>query len=124
MNNTFLQVALGGALGSVARHGVNLLALRLQPGLPLGTVFVNVAGSFAMGLIAAWVTLRLGQHHAPFLMTGILSGFTTFSAFSLDAVVLWERGQQALALGYVIGTVLLALVAIAAGLVIGRAVLA
>lgn len=124
MNNTFMQVALGGAIGSVARHAVNLLALRLQPGLPLGTVFVNVTGSFAMGLVAAWVGLRGGQHLAPFLMTGILGGFTTFSAFSLDTIALWERGQQGLALGYVLVSVALSLVAIVAGLMIGRAVLA
>lgn len=124
MNNTFLQVALGGAMGSVARHGINLLALRIQPGLPLGTVFVNVTGSFVMGLVAAWVWLRAGQHLAPFLMTGILGGFTTFSAFSLDTVALWERGQQGLAVTYVLGSVLLSLAAIIAGLMIGRAVLA
>lgn len=124
MNNTFLQVALGGAIGSVARHGVNLLALRAQPGLPLGTVFVNVTGSFVMGLVAAWVSVRGGQHLTPFLMTGVLGGFTTFSAFSLDTIALWERGQQGLAIGYVLGSVLLSLVAMTAGLLIGRAVLA
>lgn len=115
----FLQVALGGAIGSAARYGVTLAAARMT-GLPLGTLAVNVAGSFLMGLLAATLALRGNQHLAPFLLTGILGGFTTFSAFSLDTLTLWERGEAGLALAYVFGSVLLSLLAIIAGLAIGR----
>ncbi|WP_294926043.1 fluoride efflux transporter CrcB [uncultured Paracoccus sp.] len=115
----FLQVALGGAIGSAARYGVTLAAARMT-GLPLGTLAVNVAGSFLMGLLAAILALRGNQHLAPLLLTGILGGFTTFSAFSLDTLTLWERGEAGLALAYVFGSVLLSLLAIIAGLAIGR----
>ena len=124
MNNTFLHVALGGAIGSVARYGVNIMTTRLAPGLPWGTLTVNILGSLIMGLVAAWFALRGGQHLAPFLMTGVLGGFTTFSAFSLDTLTLWERGDQMLALGYVFGSVMLSLAAIALGLSAGRTLLA
>ena len=89
MKHTFLQVALGGALGSMARYGVNILAGRVT-GLPLGTLTVNIAGCFAMGLLASVLALRGGQHLAPLLLTGVLGGFTTFSAFSLDTLTLWS----------------------------------
>ena len=115
----FLQVALGGAIGSAARYGVTLAAARMT-GLPLGTLAVNVAGSFLMGLLAAILALRGNQHLAPLMLTGILGGFTTFSAFSLDTLTLWERGEAGLALAYVFGSVLLSLLAIIAGLAIGR----
>lgn len=116
------QVALGGALGSVMRFGVTLWAARLAPGLPWGTFAVNITGSFAMGLLASALALRGGQVAAPFLLTGLLGGFTTFSAFSLDSLALWERGQFPLAAGYVLGSVLLSLVAVLAGLTLGRGV--
>lgn len=119
MTLAFLQVALGGAIGSAARYGVTLAAARMT-GLPLGTLAVNVAGSFLMGLLAAILALRGNQHLAPLLLTGILGGFTTFSAFSLDTLTLWERGEAGLALAYVFGSVLLSLLAIIAGLAIGR----
>lgn len=115
----FIQVALGGAIGSAARYGVTLAAARMTA-LPLGTLAVNVAGSFLMGFFAAALALRGNQHLAPLLLTGILGGFTTFSAFSLDTLTLWERGEAGLALAYVFGSVLLSLLAIIAGLAIGR----
>lgn len=121
--NNFLQVALGGAVGSAARYGVNILAGRLTA-LPLGTLLVNVTGCFAMGLLAAWLALRGGQHLAPLLLTGVLGGFTTFSAFALDTLSLWERGAQATALAYVAGSVIISLAAVTAGLAVGRGVLA
>lgn len=121
--NNFLQVALGGAVGSAARYGVIILAGRLTA-LPLGTLLVNVTGCFAMGLLAAWLALRGGQHLAPLLLTGVLGGFTTFSAFALDTLSLWERGEQATALAYVAGSVIISLAAVTAGLAIGRGVLA
>lgn len=116
--NAYLQVALGGAIGSVARFG--LVRAMPGPGFPAGTVLVNVAGSLAMGLLAALVASRGGLAWAPFLMTGILGGFTTFSAFSLDALALWDRGPGALAVAYVAGSVILSLAAAALGLAIGR----
>jgi len=121
MSATLLLVALGGALGAVARYLTGLAALRLiGPGFPWGTLAVNVAGSFAMGLLAVtlahWGQTRL----APLLMTGFLGGFTTFSAFSLDALTLWERGDALAAAAYVAASVILSLAALAAGLTLAR----
>ena len=122
---TLLQVALGGALGASARYGVNVAAMRaLGPGFPAGTMAVNVAGSFAMGALAVTLALKGGTRAAPFLLTGVLGGFTTFSAFSLDAVTLWDRGQGAAAVAYVAGSVALALAALVAGAALARGVLA
>ena len=124
MMNPVLQVALGGAAGAVARHGVNIGAGRLfGPGFPVGTVVVNILGSFLMGLLVVVLAAR-GNALSPLLMTGLLGGFTTFSAFSLDAVTLWQRGQGAVALAYVAGSVGLSLAALLAGLAAGQKVLA
>ena len=111
-----LLVFLGGGLGASCRHLINLGAMRLLgAGFPFGTFIVNLLGSAAMGVIVEGAALRwqLSQEMRLFLTTGILGGFTTFSAFSLDAMVLWERGRQDLALLYVAGTLLLSLMAIA-----------
>jgi CrcB protein len=91
-------------------------------GLPLGTVLVNVLGSFLMGLLAALLAEgpSASQPWRLFLTTGVLGGFTTFSAFSLDALALWQRGETGLALAYVLGTVLLSLAAIALGVAAAR----
>jgi CrcB protein len=119
-----LLVFLGGGAGSVARHGVNLAAGRLGVDFPWGTFTVNVVGSFVMGLIAAWLAFRAGegwsQHARILLTTGFLGGFTTFSAFSLDTAVLWERGAVGLAGAYVAGSVLLSILALFAGLWVVR----
>lgn len=116
MMNPFLQVALGGAAGSVARYGVNRAALAaFGPGFPAATLAVNILGSFLMGLAAP----RAGQL-GPLLMTGLLGGFTTFSAFSLDAVTLWTRGQHGAAAAYVAASVALSLGALALGLTLAR----
>lgn len=120
--NAYLQVAAGGAIGSVLRYAVSR-AVHL-PGFPVATVLVNVAGSFLMGLLAALFAHRGGYHLAPFLLTGVLGGFTTFSAFSLDTLTLWHRGQHGLAAAYVAGSVALALLGVGAGLAAGRAVFA
>lgn len=121
MMNPFLQVALGGAAGSVARYGVNRAAMAAcGPGFPVATLIVNILGSFLMGLLVVLLAQR-GNALAPLLMTGALGGFTTFSAFSLDAVTLWERGQHGLAAGYVAASVLLSLAALTAGMALGRA---
>ncbi len=124
MTYNFLQVALGGAIGASARYGVNILAGRIAPGLPLGTLTVNVAGCLAMGLLASVLALRGGQHLVPLLLTGVLGGFTTFSAFALDTMTLWERGAGGMAIGYVLASVVLSLLAALAGLAIGRGVFA
>lgn len=111
-----LLVFLGGGLGAAGRHLVNVGAARLLGmGFPYGTLTVNVLGCALMGLIIEGAALRwhLSQELRLFLTTGILGGFTTFSAFSLDAAVLWERGRHDLALLYVAGTLVLSLLAIA-----------
>lgn len=118
MMNPYLQVAIGGAIGSVARLGM-YRAFPVQ-GFPAVTLLVNVGGSLVMGLLAALLASRGGMAWAPFLMTGILGGFTTFSAFSLDALTLWERGQGGLMAVYVAASVLLSVAAVFAGMTIGR----
>lgn len=115
-------VFVGGGLGAAARHGINRAGLALLgPGFPWWTLAINVAGSFAIGLLAglfgAWET---GQNMRLFLITGVLGGFTTFSAFSLDALTLWERGAFREAVLYILGSVILSLAAAAVGLMVTR----
>ncbi|WP_372425280.1 fluoride efflux transporter CrcB [Salinarimonas chemoclinalis] len=121
-----LTVFLGAGLGGVLRWLVGLAALRaFGPVFPWGTLAVNVAGSFAIGVVATLVLARMPSETARlFLMTGLLGGFTTFSAFSLDAVALVERGAPGLAAAYVGASVALSLAGIAAGLALGRALAA
>jgi CrcB protein len=123
--NVILQIALGGALGAVLRYGtVQGVARLFVVGTPMGTMFVNVLGSFIMGLFAVWLLERIGDAKvAPFIMTGVLGGFTTFSAFSLDAIALWEQGRQAVAMAYVMGSVFGAILALLAGVLVMRAIL-
>jgi len=122
--NAYVQVAAGGALGATLRYASYRAMPWHGPGFPVATLAVNVAGSFVMGLLAALFAHRGGHVWAPFLLTGLLGGFTTFSAFSLDTFTLWERGQVGLALAYVVASVLLSLAAVVAGLATGRAVFA
>jgi fluoride exporter len=96
----------------------------LGPGFPFATLVVNVVGSFAMGLLFVVLVERGGGRFAPLVLTGILGGFTTFSAFSLDTLALVEKGQGALALFYVAASVGLSLGAVVAGLALGRGMLA
>ncbi len=120
----FLIVFLGGGLGAAARHGINMSAARLVgTGFPYGTMLINIVGSMAMGLIAEYFALKghLPQHWRLFLTTGILGGFTTFSAFSLEAALLYERGQVAGAAIYVVASVALSIAGLFAGLAIVRA---
>jgi len=115
----YLIVFIGAGLGGALRHGVNVGATRLFGfGFPFGTLIVNVAGSFLIGLFAGYFAFRpgIGQHVRLFLTTGLLGGFTTFSAFSLDTALLVERHQYALAAGYVAGSVAASLVALFIGL--------
>jgi CrcB protein len=120
----FLIVFLGGGFGAALRHGVNMSAARLVGfSFPYGTIFINVTGSLVMGLIAEYFALKGGLHRSwlLFLTTGILGGYTTFSAFSLEAALLYERGQLSGAAIYVLGSVVLAIGALFAGLAIVRA---
>lgn len=120
---TFLQVALGGAIGAVLRFGVGLGVLRLAgPGFPVAILTVNVIGSFLMGLFAVFAFHKGVEHLNPFVMTGIFGGFTTFSAFSLEAFTLYERGDVGQAMMYIGLSVILSLVALAIGVWCARAV--
>src|SRR3954464_12337062 len=108
----FLIVFVGGGIGAALRHGVNLASARLLGlSFPFATLFENVSGSLLMGLLIGYFAFRAGlpQHWRLFLTTGILGGYTTFSAFSLDAVLLYERGEIALAALYVLLSVALSL---------------
>ena len=120
----WLLVFIGGGLGSLSRHAINRAGLAaLGPGFPWWTFAVNVAGSFAIGLLAGlFGAMETGHHARLFLITGFLGGFTTFSAFSLDALTLWERGAAMQAGFYVLGSVILSLIAAAVGLMLSRLV--
>lgn len=116
---SYLIVFLGAGIGGALRHGVNVASLRLfGGGFPVGTLAVNVIGCLIMGLVAGYFAFKgeASQAWRLFLTTGVLGGFTTFSAFSLDAALLYERGAVGQALLYVLGSVLLSLAGIALGL--------
>jgi CrcB protein len=120
---TFLIVFLGGGFGAAARYGVNLaVALTMGGETPLGTLAINALGSFLMGVIAGHFAFQgaASQRWRLFLTTGVLGGFTTFSAFSLEAVLLYERGDAAFASLYVLGSVGLAVGGLVAGLSLVR----
>jgi CrcB protein len=119
----YLIVFLGGGIGAALRHGVNLIAARLAgTAFPYGTMTVNVIGSLVMGLLAAYFAFRgdASQHWRLFLTTGILGGFTTFSAFSLDVALLYERGELGLAALYVAVSVAASIAALFAGFALVR----
>jgi CrcB protein len=116
---TYLLVFLGGGLGAALRHGVNIGSARwLGTSFPYGTLTVNVTGSLVMGLLAAYLAFKgdASQSWRLFVATGILGGYTTFSAFSLDVALLYERGAIGLALGYVLASVVLSILALFVGL--------
>lgn len=120
----YLVVFLGAGLGGALRHGTNQAMARLLGlAFSFGTLSVNIVGSFVMGLLAGYFAFKgsAGQHWRLFLTTGILGGFTTFSAFSLDTVLLVERGQPAAASLYVLVSVGISVAALFAGLLITRA---
>jgi CrcB protein len=121
----FLLVFLGAGLGGAARHAVNVGCGRwCGTEYPWGTLTVNVVGCFAMGLLAGWLAFKAGegwsQNARLLLATGVLGGFTTFSAFSLDAMLLWERGQTLAAASYVAASVVLSIAALAGALSLVR----
>lgn len=124
-----LLVFVGGGTGSVLRYVVTLWSIRLYgPHFPWGTMAINIAGSTIMGIVAAFVIWRGPGSGSDairlFFMTGVLGGFTTFSAFSLDTMVLWERGEGLLALAYVLLSVAISLAAIATSMGVTHAILA
>jgi CrcB protein len=120
----YVLVFIGGGVGATARHAVNRAALTLiGPNYPAGTVIVNITGSIAMGMLAAWFAFRGETTTAAerlFLTTGVLGGFTTFSAFALDATLLWERHDVAAALLYAGGSVVLSMAGLIAGMFLVR----
>ena len=119
--NVWFAVAVGGAAGSVARYAVVLgTANWLGVAFPFGTMIVNVVGSFLMGVLAAGFALWWGNALRPLLIVGFLGGFTTFSSYSLDAVALFERGAVAAGAVYTLGSVVLSVGAVLAGLWIVR----
>ena len=119
-----LLVLIGGGLGSLARYGVGVASLRLGSDFPYGTMAINIVGSILMGLFIGWFAMRDGgQALRLFVATGLLGGFTTFSSYSLEAVLLLERGALGQAAAYIVGSVALGLAGLFAGLLVMRAVL-
>jgi fluoride exporter len=119
----YLIIVLGSGIGGAFRHAVNVGAARLLgTGWPYGTFTVNIVGSFIMGIIAGYFALRgtASQAWLLFLTTGILGGFTTFSAFSLDVALLIERGRFDATAGYLLGSVGLSVGALFLGLALVR----
>ena len=120
----FLILFIGGGIGASLRHGVNLLTPRLLgTAFPYATMFENVSGSLVMGLLAGYFAFKSGetaQSWRLFLTTGILGGYTTFSTYSLDSLLLYERGEIGLAATYVLGSVVLSLAGVMAGIAMVR----
>jgi CrcB protein len=118
----FLLVMIGGAVGAVLRYWAGVLTLhQFGPGFPWGTLTVNLVGGFLMGLLAGGLA-RLGGNESLRLLlgVGVLGGFTTFSAFSLDAATLFERGQLGLDAAYILASVVGSILALFLGLWIAR----
>ncbi len=122
----YLLVALGGGIGAMGRYGLGQAALRtFGPGFPVGTLAVNVIGGLLMGLLAGWLATKDGGNDLRlFLGVGLLGGFTTFSAFSLEAWLMFEKGRYGTFATYVGGSVILAIIALAVGLVLARKIFA
>ena len=124
---SYVVVFLGAGVGGAVRHAMNIWVARLAgTHFPMHTLAINVTGSLVMGMVTAWFALKGGAtgHLRLFLATGVLGGYTTFSAFSLDAILLWERHEHQLAALYVGGSVSGSLLGLVAGLWIVRAALA
>ena len=122
--NPYLLVAIGGALGSMARYGSGVLVCRLWTAIfPLGTMLINIVGSLAMGLFIGFLARTTPAWQADarlFVAVGIFGGFTTFSSFSLDAIAMLERGEVLPALAYVVGSVAIGIAALYVGLLLIR----
>ena len=126
MINPLTEIAVihfGGGLGATLRHAINIGCARAcGTNFPYGTFVINITGSLVMGLVAGYLAFK-GEASQPwrlFLMTGILGGYTTFSAFSLDTILLYERGELGLAALYVAGSVVLSILGLVAGLALIR----
>jgi CrcB protein len=122
---SYLLVFIGGGLGSCLRHAVNVICSRfLGTNFPYHTFIINITGSTIMGLVAGYLAFKgdAAQSWRLFLMTGILGGYTTFSAYSLDSAVLYERGEIGLAALYVVGSVVLSILGLFAGLALVRSI--
>jgi CrcB protein len=116
-------VFLGGGIGAAIRYGINLSAMRwFGTAFPFGTLLINVTGSLIMGVVAGYFAFKgdASQNWRLFLTTGILGGYTTFSAFSLDAALLYQRGEVSLAATYVLASVVLSIAGLFAGLALAR----
>lgn len=121
--NGLLYVALGGALGASGRHLLGMVTLKtFGPDYPYGTMAANIIGGFLMGLLAGWLALRVssGENLRLFLGVGLLGGFTTFSAFSLEAVLMYEKKAYGALMSYIGGSVVLSIGALMIGLVLAR----
>jgi CrcB protein len=121
----YLLVFVGAGLGGSLRHFLNItLGRAFGADFPWSTSFINVSGSLVMGLLTGWLAFRAGggltQHARLFFATGVLGGYTTFSTFSLETILLFESGKTAAALAYVVGSVLLGALALWAGLALVR----
>lgn len=124
MGGGYLAVFVGAGLGGMLRHGVNRASLAwLGPAFPYGTLFVNIVGALMMGVVAELFVTKGGgsQDFRLFLTTGVLGGFTTFSAFSLDAVLMWQRNDHAALASYVVASVVLSIGALFIGMAAVRA---
>ena len=115
---TYIYIALGGAIGALVRY-----FLTLSIAFPTGTLVVNVLGSFLMGIAFVWFSSRLSGQWALFFMTGILGGFTTLSAFSLDVVRLFEVEKYIYAGGYILASIIFSLLAIFVGIFLMKAII-
>ncbi|MEH6830781.1 fluoride efflux transporter CrcB [Sulfitobacter sp.] len=126
MISTVSLVALGGAIGAACRYlmGVGVMRLAGPADFPIAVLSVNIIGSFLMGVFVVAAAQKGLTHLSPFVMTGLLGGFTTFSAFSLEAVTLMERGQIAAAGAYVGLSVALSIGGLILGLWIARGIFA
>ena len=118
----YLIVFFGAGIGGMARHAVNMAAMKLGATFPWHTLFVNVIGSLLMGLLIGWLTFKgnAPQEWRLFAATGVLGGFTTFSAFSLDAALLWERHAHLQSVLYAFGSVGLSIAMLFAGMALFR----
>ncbi|MEP0070805.1 fluoride efflux transporter CrcB [Pyruvatibacter sp.] len=124
--NMIVAIALGGGLGAVGRYAIGASALAVfGPGFPMGTLIANVIGGFLMGVVVETGALKFS--YSPelraFLTVGLLGGFTTFSAFSLESALMMERGEWGLAFIYIVGSAVLAIAALFAGLWLVRSVM-
>lgn len=123
--NPYLLVGIGGALGAMARFGMQTVIGSTPNGFPVATLLVNIAGSVAMGVLVgvlAKTTPQYANEIRLFVAVGIFGGFTTFSSFSLDAITLIERGEIGLAAAYIVGSVLLSIAGLWMGLLAMRVI--